>query len=79
MSEIKPCPFCGSSNIEFTTFDFHESCRQDTQRVAMECQDCNAMGGIETINIEYQAGRITNDYDAIKIGCIKNWNVRNLN
>ena len=39
MSEIKPCPFCGSSN---TTLDYYEiSCPQELGTIVV-CNDCGA-------------------------------------
>ena len=39
MSELKPCPFCGSSN---TTLDYYEiSCPQELGTIVV-CNDCGA-------------------------------------
>jgi hypothetical protein len=74
--KIKSCPFCGSNEIEFTTFDYHSSCRQDTEQAAMQCQTCDSMGGVELVNIEYHCGVVDNDFNVIKNRCIENWNRR---
>lgn len=75
-TEIKSCPFCGENNIKFTTFDYNESYYQDTSKGAMQCENCDSMGGVILINIEYKDGTIINDYDTIIEECIKNWNKR---
>ena len=75
---LKPCPFCGNSEeVGFTTFDYQESCRQDTEKAAIQCESCGAMGGVEHVNISYKNGSNVTDYESIKKTCAESWNRRN--
>lgn len=73
---ILPCPFCGSENIEFGTFNYKESMYQDTYDSAIQCNDCEAKGGGVGINIKYHNGRDITDYDTYKKEAIELWNRR---
>lgn len=45
---IKPCPFCGSNNIEYDFGGVVESYGHDYQSVWIECLECNARMDGET-------------------------------
>lgn len=40
MTELKPCPFCGSKDIKFSAFDAED----DSIIVCMMCRKCEACG-----------------------------------
>lgn len=43
MSNLKPCPFCGSNDIRFSA-KTSTTYRSRTYRFAMYCYDCNCYG-----------------------------------
>ena len=71
---MKPCPFCGCTDIKYETYNFKESCKQDTSEGPCTCQQCGAKGGCVTVMHEYKQGTdVTPSYEAEAISL---WNAR---
>lgn len=42
MSELKPCPFCGGSDIKCFLFDPFDGYQGDCSSYIVECKECGA-------------------------------------
>lgn len=76
MSRLKPCPFCGSNNIDYSI----KTCgsRRKQYHVAMYCKECNCYGKRTLIKLteeEYRRYDVENN-EKYKELAIKAWNTR---
>ena len=75
MTELKPCPFCGSNNIDYSI----KTCSsyRGQYYIAMYCKECNCYGKrtlikpIETTRLEIEKN------ESYKELAIAEWNTRN--
>ncbi len=65
MSELLPCPFCGSRNVKMSGPD-HWAYEGRTARL-VECSDCEAMGPVE---VDSESDEIAKELAA------ERWNTR---
>lgn len=68
--QVKPCPFCGGTDIRIETREFFDSLirRYDSAMLSIGCADC----GAETCTY----GHDGNDYDQRRAALIAKWNTR---
>ena len=45
-NELKPCPFCGSKNVDFGKTPYWVIDKYYNKLVVVGCVDCGAMGGM---------------------------------
>ena len=46
MAELKPCPFCGSKNVDFVDTPYWVIAKYQNKLSAVGCRDCGAFGGV---------------------------------
>lgn len=76
MHEIKPCPFCGSSNIKFS---FKVASRKRTSAVyhaCMYCDNCKASSPRVLAHITVENYRLLDTDESFKEQALELWNKR---
>lgn len=76
MQEVKPCPFCGGSNIKFS---FKVASRKRTSVVyhaCMYCDDCKASSPRVLAHITVENYRLLDIDESFKEQALELWNKR---
>jgi hypothetical protein len=76
MKEIKPCPFCHSTNIRYSSKTTGNNRRKIQRHLSMYCENCHCYGPRIIVTLEEnETYKNINDEKYVNIA-IDNWNNR---
>lgn len=73
-AKLNPCLFCGSEDVEISKHNYDINYSQDTVDLAVTCNNCDAYGPTETVNIDYNNGTDVTNYEPTKLEVSDKWN-----
>lgn len=76
MQGIKPCPFCGGSNIKFSFKVASRKRTSATYHACMYCNDCKASSPRVLVHVATENFKLVENEDDFKEQAIKLWNMR---
>ena len=76
MQYVKPCPFCGSSNIKFSCKVVNIKRTSSTYHVCMYCDDCKASSPRVLAHITVGNYRLLDTDESFKEQALELWNKR---
>lgn len=76
MKEVKPCPFCGGSNIKFSFKVASRKRISATYHACMYCDDCKASSPRVLVHVSTENFRLNANEDTFKEQALEQWNRR---
>lgn len=76
MQNIKPCLFCGGSNIKFSSKVASRKRTSATYHICMYCDDCKASSPRVLVHVSTENFKLIDNEDTFKEQVIVLWNKR---